>query len=1170
MARVVGVLGAGGASVVYEVLTARGETAAWKVGLPGAEDRLRHEVEALRRLEPPQVPALFEAGVRGAPPWLLMERLPGQSLATRMAEQLASGLPAPEELLRWGRAVTGAVAAAHARGVCHRDVKPENLWLRENDAGCLLDFGLWQPSRGSAPGTHPSSFEGEERAGTWLYMAPEQCLGAGPIRPAADVYALGAVLFELATGSPPFFGDAAQLREAHVHRRAPLLSQSGVSWPSLEAVISRCLEKDPERRFQDAQALAEALEPLAASGARATGLTAAPGSAPERVMAALLALETERSLPEITEEVRREGGVLAAVVERPVHSRLVLAFPSHGEVRSALEAAERTWDRLGAGVGVLHLAEVRTRSGGGTVRLSGEALTSPQGWWGAEEGPAGLRWTEPARRARGEGVTRPRRVRPPPPFAGRAELLDALVRPLAIAARGGPPTLLAVEGPPAVGKTRLLQELELRLAADGVRVEWLRPAARRWEEGRDAVAASLRAQPGVVLVDDGDRLDPAWLELLEAATLVDAGAPLGVLLVGSPFLERRPHYGDRAGLHRRFRLEALEAPEAETLLRELIQPVEFVPAELVAQLGERTHGLPGLMVELVRSLEASGALAQDPLTSEWRLSPDALAVRAGGSLLEVLAGSALSSLPADFRDVARLCAVIGDAPVDRLARALAQLPPEWSAATLDALRAVERIAASGLLVLEGAGYRFRQRLVATALEDSLSAGARRLLHRAAWRSADAAARPAQRAHHAQLAGELAAAQSEYVSAAEQALCARRDVDAEALLGSALALPGGSDPARAGWLWLRARARRRNHRFAEALEDLAQAEALGPSRVLRTELGLERATALDWLEEWEPSAAAAEAAGRWAVATTVPRGTWTRLRLADARGVLRSGRWAEAAAALETLIPEAARQDVECEVVARALRGAALALGQRLDEARVEFATAVVRCEAERDPVHLGVVLCNRVLLHLAEDEVDAALDDLRGAVRLAREHGLPQNERWSSHNLAQFLTWLRQPAQALPLAERAHALGSRFYGERLAPTAQLLLARLRLAVGDAAGARNLLTPWQQRPDSLPPSERAQLELCLLWLEEAPAARWWALCESPAPLPPDERTDLWVEAALALRALGDETGSAGCLERATAHAPQGSARLWQRVLRRVFPAQPLQQAAAESSPGGDDV
>jgi tetratricopeptide (TPR) repeat protein len=255
-----GELGRGGAGVVYKARqTALDRVVALKMILTGghaAEGELARflaEAEAVARLQHPNVVQVYEVGRHEGLPYFSLEYCPGGSLADRLA-----GGPLPA---RAAAELTAAVArgvhAAHARGIIHRDLKPGNVLLAEDGTPKVGDFGLAKRLERDSGLTQTGSF-----LGTPSYMAPEQAEGRGRrVGPAVDVYALGAVLYECLTGRPPFRGaDAwATLEQVRIGEPVPVRQlQPGVP-RDLETVCLKCLQKDPDKRYASAQALADDL-----------------------------------------------------------------------------------------------------------------------------------------------------------------------------------------------------------------------------------------------------------------------------------------------------------------------------------------------------------------------------------------------------------------------------------------------------------------------------------------------------------------------------------------------------------------------------------------------------------------------------------------------------------------------------------------------------------------------------------------------------------------------------------------------------------------------------------------------------------------------------------------------------------------------------------------------
>jgi mono/diheme cytochrome c family protein len=257
---VVRVIDQGGMGVVYEARQVDlGRTVAVKMisagGLgPKVVSRFRLEAEAAAQLQHPNVVQIFEVGQVNGHPFFSMEYVAGGSLAQLLARQRLSCRQAAVLTATLAR----AVHAAHERGIVHRDLKPSNVMLTADGTPKIADFGLAKRLDHDAAHTHTG-----EIMGTVSYMAPEQAEGRkDKIGPATDVYALGAILYELLTGKPPFQGATplASLRLVIAQepvapcRLAPSLPRD------LEAICLKCLEKAPGRRYGSAQSLAEDLQ----------------------------------------------------------------------------------------------------------------------------------------------------------------------------------------------------------------------------------------------------------------------------------------------------------------------------------------------------------------------------------------------------------------------------------------------------------------------------------------------------------------------------------------------------------------------------------------------------------------------------------------------------------------------------------------------------------------------------------------------------------------------------------------------------------------------------------------------------------------------------------------------------------------------------------------------
>jgi serine/threonine protein kinase len=225
-------------------------------------DRFAQEARAVNQIAHRNIVDIFAFGqLSSGRHYCVMEFLEGRSLRARLSRTPA--LTHPEVYTLLG-AVLDALAAAHAEGIVHRDLKPDNIFLVEDKSGTfrtkLLDFGVAKLLR------RPSEI-GRTRTGaplgTPFYMSPEQCRNrAVDVR--TDIYAMGIIMFEIFTGQLPFAGsDYIDTVNGHLSRQPPKPSALTPMAPRLEALILRCLEKDPERRPQSASELARELAEIA-------------------------------------------------------------------------------------------------------------------------------------------------------------------------------------------------------------------------------------------------------------------------------------------------------------------------------------------------------------------------------------------------------------------------------------------------------------------------------------------------------------------------------------------------------------------------------------------------------------------------------------------------------------------------------------------------------------------------------------------------------------------------------------------------------------------------------------------------------------------------------------------------------------------------------------------
>ena len=248
--RVEAVVGTGGMGWVHRAVHVLSErTVALKIlredQLPQdrAIDRMMREASILASVSHDGIPRFYECGtLDDGRPWIAMELVEG----TPLAAKLRDGLVAPQEVSELVRAVAGVLAAAHARGVTHRDLKPDNIFLTPDDARSavrLLDWGIAHHLAGAR------FTDLNEAIGTPTYMAPEQARG-GATDGMCDVYGLGVVAYQALTGRPPFVGsNSIEILVQHLNRPVPALAPRCPDAPyGLVELVERMLAKNPAER----------------------------------------------------------------------------------------------------------------------------------------------------------------------------------------------------------------------------------------------------------------------------------------------------------------------------------------------------------------------------------------------------------------------------------------------------------------------------------------------------------------------------------------------------------------------------------------------------------------------------------------------------------------------------------------------------------------------------------------------------------------------------------------------------------------------------------------------------------------------------------------------------------------------------------------------------------
>jgi serine/threonine-protein kinase len=264
------ILGHGAMGVVFDAVhRPTGEPVALKVLRPElldetkAQQRFRHEAEVAARLDHPHLCRVRDAGSVEGTPFLAMQRIVGDTLADRILRARRHGkaaAPSVLGLVQLIEKIARGLGHLHAQGLVHRDVKPGNILVTAAGEPVLCDFGLaWSSAAASLTRTGTA-------LGTPAYMAPEQIRGEAEVTARADVYALGATLYESLALRPPF----ESVQREDLYRRilgddADDVRKWNPAVPrALAVVVGCCLEKDPRRRYADGDALAEDLERLRA------------------------------------------------------------------------------------------------------------------------------------------------------------------------------------------------------------------------------------------------------------------------------------------------------------------------------------------------------------------------------------------------------------------------------------------------------------------------------------------------------------------------------------------------------------------------------------------------------------------------------------------------------------------------------------------------------------------------------------------------------------------------------------------------------------------------------------------------------------------------------------------------------------------------------------------
>ena len=254
------IVGQGSVALIYRALDPNDNVVALKVLFPPAgitEEaiiaRFEREAQIAAQLKHPNIVPVLDTGQDKGHAYLVMPLIDGDTLEERLKRKGSlSELAAVD--IAWQ--IANALDYAHQKGIVHRDIKPSNVLLTKDDQALLTDFGVVQALDA------PSLTQAGHIIGTPAYMAPEQALEEMVVDRRADLYSLGVILYRMVTGRLPFRGSTAEMLHAHVYTPPPPPSSVARVSPAMEAIILRAMAKNPNDRYQDGAAMAQALSRL--------------------------------------------------------------------------------------------------------------------------------------------------------------------------------------------------------------------------------------------------------------------------------------------------------------------------------------------------------------------------------------------------------------------------------------------------------------------------------------------------------------------------------------------------------------------------------------------------------------------------------------------------------------------------------------------------------------------------------------------------------------------------------------------------------------------------------------------------------------------------------------------------------------------------------------------
>ena len=389
---IVSPIGAGGMGEVYRARDEKlGREIAVKV-LPenlasDAEARARFEREAfaVAALSHPNILSIFDFGQDKGISFAVTELLEGETLREKLA---AGPLPA-RKATDYAAQIAEGLAAAHARGVVHRDLKPENLFVTKDGYVKILDFGLARRTSfgGDQTNVETLAFLTEPGVvlGTIGYMSPEQVRGE-PADARSDIFSFGAVLFEMLSGFRPFRRDSPAETLTAILRDEPpeMPEETRLASPALERIARRCLEKDPESRFQLARDLAFALEAVVGAPARRPAAATPRGGEDSAQAKRSVAVLFFKDLSRDPENAHLGLGLADATITELATVRSLLVRPTAAMLR--YQDRSVTPEQAGRELGVDAVVDASFQRSGSRLRVTVQLISTADGrsLWGSK------------------------------------------------------------------------------------------------------------------------------------------------------------------------------------------------------------------------------------------------------------------------------------------------------------------------------------------------------------------------------------------------------------------------------------------------------------------------------------------------------------------------------------------------------------------------------------------------------------------------------------------------------------------------------------------------------------------------------------------------------------------------------------------------------------------